>query len=173
MQLRLTKIEAIIPTLATREDLACLESKLFGVFQQFSTTVHQNLNDMRQDISGLRTEMTEVHKEIADVHKEMSEVHKEIADVHKEMSEVHKEIADVHKGMSVLHDQITSMSDAINGFSIRSTGSAKPKNKGRVHQAIKASPFTPLTKVGCASEEDETPARMLLNRIRAWAFFSS
>ena len=114
MQLRLTKIEAIIPTLATREDLVCLESKLFGVFQQFSTTVHQNLNDMRQDISGLRTEMTEVHKEIADVHKEMSEVHKEIADVHKEMSEVHKEIADVHKGMSVLHDQITSMSDAIN-----------------------------------------------------------
>lgn len=100
MQLRLTKIEAIIPTLATREDLVCLESKLFGVFQQFSTTVHQNLNDMRQDISGLRTEMTEVHKEIADVHKEMSEVH--------------KEIADVHKGMSVLHDQITSMSDAIN-----------------------------------------------------------
>lgn len=100
MQLRLTKIEAIIPTLATREDLVCLESKLFGVFQQFSTTVHQNLNDMRQDISGLRTEMTEVHKEITDVHKEMSEVH--------------KEIADVHKGMSVLHDQITSMSDAIN-----------------------------------------------------------
>ena len=65
------------------------------------------------------------------------------------------------------------MSDAINGFSIRSTGSAKPKNKGRVHQAIKASPFTPLSKVGCASEEDETPARMLLNRIRACAIFSS
>ena len=93
MQLRLTKIEAIIPTLATREDLACLESKLFGVFQQFSTTVHQNLNDMRQDISGLRTEMTEVHKEIADV----------------------------HKGMSVLHDQITSMSDAINTQTWKST----------------------------------------------------
>jgi septal ring factor EnvC (AmiA/AmiB activator) len=92
MEIGLTKIKSLIPTLATRENLAGLESKLFSAFQQFSTTAHQDLNCMRQDISDLRAEMT---------------------DLHKEMSEVHKEIADVHKGMSVLHDQITSMAAAI------------------------------------------------------------
>ncbi len=55
MEIRLTKLEAIVPTLATREDLAVLENKVFIAIHKLETTIHQEMGCM--------------HKEIACIHK--------------------------------------------------------------------------------------------------------
>ena len=55
MEIRLTKLEAIIPTLATREDLAVLENKVFVAIHKLETTIHQEMGSM--------------HKEFACIHK--------------------------------------------------------------------------------------------------------
>ena len=43
METRLTRLEAIIPTLATREDLAHLEGRMNGAIQKVETTLHKEL----------------------------------------------------------------------------------------------------------------------------------
>jgi hypothetical protein len=43
METRLTRLEAIIPTLATREDLACLESRLNASIGRVETTLHSEM----------------------------------------------------------------------------------------------------------------------------------
>ena len=54
MQTRIAKLEAIIPTLATREDLAQLEV-------------------------GMHREISAVHREVSSLHKEIGRVHETIA----------------------------------------------------------------------------------------------
>jgi hypothetical protein len=44
MEIRLTKLEAIIPTLATKEDLVKLEGKVFGAIHKLEATIHQEMN---------------------------------------------------------------------------------------------------------------------------------
>ena len=43
MQTRIARIEAIIPTLATREDLAHLEGRMRSAIQHVESTLHQEL----------------------------------------------------------------------------------------------------------------------------------
>ena len=43
METRLTRLEATIPTLATREDLACLESRLNASIGRVETTLHSEM----------------------------------------------------------------------------------------------------------------------------------
>ncbi len=43
MQTRIARIEAIIPTLATREDLARLEGRMSRAIQHVESTLHQEL----------------------------------------------------------------------------------------------------------------------------------
>jgi hypothetical protein len=43
MQTRIARIEAIIPTLATREDLAHLEGRMRSAIQNVESTLHQEL----------------------------------------------------------------------------------------------------------------------------------
>jgi hypothetical protein len=45
MQTRITRIEAIIPTLATREDLACLEGRMHSAIQNVENTLHKELTN--------------------------------------------------------------------------------------------------------------------------------
>jgi hypothetical protein len=45
METRLTRLEAIIPTLATREDLAHLEGRMNGAIQKVETTLHKELTN--------------------------------------------------------------------------------------------------------------------------------
>ncbi len=44
MEIRLTKLEAIVPTLATKEDLVKLESKVFSAIHMLESTIHQEMN---------------------------------------------------------------------------------------------------------------------------------
>ena len=43
MQTRIAKLEAIIPTLATREDLACLETRMNASINRVELTLHSEL----------------------------------------------------------------------------------------------------------------------------------
>ncbi len=43
MEARLTRLEAIIPTLATREDLACLENRMSASISRVETTLHSEM----------------------------------------------------------------------------------------------------------------------------------
>ena len=43
METRLTRLESIIPTLATREDLACLESRMNASIGRVETTLHSEM----------------------------------------------------------------------------------------------------------------------------------
>jgi hypothetical protein len=45
MQTRIARIEAIIPTLATREDLACLEGRMRSAIQNVENTLHKELTN--------------------------------------------------------------------------------------------------------------------------------
>jgi hypothetical protein len=40
MEIRFARLEAIIPTLATREDLACLETRMNASIARVETTLH-------------------------------------------------------------------------------------------------------------------------------------
>jgi hypothetical protein len=43
MEIRLARLEAIIPSLATREDLACLETRLNASINRVESTLHSEL----------------------------------------------------------------------------------------------------------------------------------
>lgn len=43
METRLARLEALIPTLATREDLACLESRMNASIGRVETTLHSEM----------------------------------------------------------------------------------------------------------------------------------
>jgi hypothetical protein len=51
MQTRITRIEAIIPTLATREDLAHLEGRMNCAIQQIETTIHKVETTLHNELS--------------------------------------------------------------------------------------------------------------------------
>jgi hypothetical protein len=53
METRLTRLEAIIPTLATREDLACLETRMNVSLCRVETTLHSELTRMTWRIIAL------------------------------------------------------------------------------------------------------------------------
>jgi hypothetical protein len=44
MEIRLARLETIIPTLATREDLKCLESRMNASMSRMETTLHSEMN---------------------------------------------------------------------------------------------------------------------------------
>lgn len=46
METRLTRLEALIPTLATREDLACLETRMSASINRVETTLHSEMSKL-------------------------------------------------------------------------------------------------------------------------------
>ena len=53
METRLTRLEALIPTLVTREDLACLESRMNASIGRVETTLHSEMTKQRWRIIAL------------------------------------------------------------------------------------------------------------------------
>jgi hypothetical protein len=53
METRLTRLEALIPTLATREDLACLETRMSASINRFETTLHSEMSKLTWRIMAL------------------------------------------------------------------------------------------------------------------------
>jgi hypothetical protein len=69
MQARVAKLEAIIPTLATKQDLAELELRfeksLHSEINLFRQEVNSEFGLIRQDMSGIHKGMTELQKTIS------------------------------------------------------------------------------------------------------------
>ena len=53
METRLTRLEALIPTLATREDLACLETRISASINRVETTLHSEMSKLTWRIMAL------------------------------------------------------------------------------------------------------------------------
>ena len=53
METRLTRLEALIPTLATREDLACLETRMSASISSVETTLHSEMSKLTWRIMAL------------------------------------------------------------------------------------------------------------------------
>ena len=53
METRLTRLEALIPTLATREDLACLETRMSASINRVETTLHSEMSKLTWRIMAL------------------------------------------------------------------------------------------------------------------------
>ena len=46
MEIRLARLEALIPSLATREDLACLEIRMTTAISRVETTLHTEMTKL-------------------------------------------------------------------------------------------------------------------------------
>ncbi len=46
MEIRLARLEALIPSLATREDLACLETRMTTAIGRVETTLHTEMTKL-------------------------------------------------------------------------------------------------------------------------------
>ena len=46
MEIRLARLEALIPSLATREDLACLETRMTTAISRVETTLHAEMTKL-------------------------------------------------------------------------------------------------------------------------------
>ena len=53
METRPTRLEALIPTLATREDLACLETRMSASISSVETTLHSEMSKLTWRIMAL------------------------------------------------------------------------------------------------------------------------
>ena len=53
METRLTRLEALIPTLATREDLACLETRMSASIARVETTLQSEMSKLTWRIMAL------------------------------------------------------------------------------------------------------------------------
>ena len=69
MEARVAKLEAIIPTLATKQDLAELELR-------FEKSLHSEINLFRQEVN---SEFGLIRHEISGIHKGMAELQKTIS----------------------------------------------------------------------------------------------
>ncbi len=81
MEARVARLEAIIPTLATKEDLVKLELKLEKT---------------------IRTEITAVHQEISGIYREIGNVHKDIGNLRGEMGNLRGEMGKIEKTVATL-----------------------------------------------------------------------
>jgi hypothetical protein len=86
MEARVARLEAIIPTLATKEDLVKLELKLEKTIRTEITAVHQ-------EITGIYREIGNVHKDMGSLRGEIGTLRGEIGTLRGEMGKIEKTVA--------------------------------------------------------------------------------
>ena len=67
MEARVARLEAIIPTLATKEDLVKLELKL-------EKTIRTEITAVQQEIGGIHREIGNIHKDMGNLRGEMGKI---------------------------------------------------------------------------------------------------
>ncbi len=60
MQSRVTKLEAVMATVATREDLARLEVKLYREISD----IHREISSIQRNVSGIRRDINRIHQAV-------------------------------------------------------------------------------------------------------------
>jgi hypothetical protein len=105
MEARVARLEAIIPTLATKEDLVKLELKL-------EKTIRAEITAVQQEIGG-------IHREIGNIHKDMGNLRGEMGNLRGEMGKIEKTVATlVIKAMIAM----ISISTALSTFAFMFAG---------------------------------------------------
>ena len=72
MEARVARLEAIIPTLATKEDLVRLELKI-------EKTIRAEITAVQQEIGGIHREIGNIHKDMGNLRGEMGKIEKTVA----------------------------------------------------------------------------------------------
>ena len=85
MEARVARLEAIIPTLATKEDLVKLELKL-------EKTIRTEITAVQQEIGGIHREIGNIHKDIGNLRGEMGNLRGEMGNL-REMGKIEKTVA--------------------------------------------------------------------------------
>ena len=86
MEARVARLEAIIPTLATKEDLVKLELKL-------EKTIRTEITAVQQEIGGIHREIGNIHKDIGNLRGEMGNLRGEMGNLRGEMGKIEKTVA--------------------------------------------------------------------------------
>ena len=86
MEARVARLEAIIPTLATKEDLVRLELKIEKTIRTEITAVHQ-------EITGIYREIGNVHKDMGSLRGELGSLRGELGTLRGEMGKIEKTVA--------------------------------------------------------------------------------
>ena len=92
MEARVARLEAIIPTLATKEDLVRLELKI-------EKTIRAEITAVQQEIGG-------IHREIGNIHKDMGNLRGEMATLRGEMGSLRGEMGELRGKMGQLRGEM-------------------------------------------------------------------
>ncbi len=86
MEARVARLEAIIPTLATKEDLVRLELKI-------EKTIRAEITAVQQEIGGIHREIGNIHKDMGSLRGEMGTLRGEMGSLRGEMGKIEKTVA--------------------------------------------------------------------------------
>jgi predicted nucleic acid-binding Zn-ribbon protein len=112
MEARVARLEAIIPTLATKEDLVKLELKL-------EKTIRAEITAVQQEIGGIHREIGNIHKDMGNLRGEMGNLRGEMGELRGEMGKIEKTVATlVIKAMIAM----ISISTALSTFAFMFAG---------------------------------------------------
>ena len=95
MEARVARLEAIIPTLATKEDLVRLELKI-------EKTIRAEITAVQQEIGGIHREIGNIHKDMGSLRGEMGTLRGEMGSLRGEMGELRGEMGKIEKTVATL-----------------------------------------------------------------------
>ena len=93
MEARVARLEAIIPTLATKEDLVRVELKLEKTIRTEITAVHQEISGIYREIGNVHKDMGSLRGEIGSLRGEIGTLRGEIGTLRGEMGKIEKTVA--------------------------------------------------------------------------------
>ena len=93
MEARVARLEAIIPTLATKEDLVKLELKLEKTIRAEITTVQKEIGGVYREIGNLHKDMGNLRGGMGDLRGEMGNLRGEMGNLRGEMGKIEKNVA--------------------------------------------------------------------------------
>jgi len=126
MEARVARLEAIIPTLATKEDLVRVELKLEKTIRAEITAVHQEISGVYREIGNVHKDMGSLRGEIGTLRGEMGNLRGEIGDLRGEMGNLPGEMGKIEKTVATLVMKamiaMVTISTALSTFAFMFTG---------------------------------------------------
>jgi len=102
MEARVARLEAIIPTLATKEDLVKLELKIEKTIRAEITTVQQEIGGIHREIGNIHKDMGNLRGEMGTLRGEMGSLRGEMGELRGEMGELRGEMGKIEKTVATL-----------------------------------------------------------------------
>ena len=102
MEARVARLEAIIPTLATKEDLVRLELKI-------EKTIRAEITAVQQEIGGIHREIGNIHKDMGSLRGEMGTLRGEMGSLRGEMGELRGEMGELRGEMGKIEKTVATL----------------------------------------------------------------